>query len=697
MRFLALVAAIATFTVSCGSDTRAVPPPATPTPVEPIATAEPPPRFPYPQTRRTDDFDPIYGMMVLDPYRWLEDGKSPEVQAWMHAEDALTHAELAKIPLRDSLLRRMKELSLQEQQWTPQVYGDRLFHQRREANRERAVVYWREIGKPDRVLLDPDTWSRDQSLFLGNWWPSWDGKRVVYQERQKNADAATLRVIDVASGKVSDVDVIEGGEWPEIAWAPKSDAFYYQWTTPDPALRPDRFTLTEGRFHKLGSDAKHDVVVRKPVPGQGGCPLQLDPAGRWLTSVVTRGWGKSDIYFEDLRDPRPAWHTLVEGRDALFDVQAYRQMLYVRSTDGTPRGELYAVDPRSPDRSAWKKIVPEQPDATLTGFQVIGHRLVLRYLQDVVTRLEIHELDGKLVHSMAAKIGDVSWLEGTPDADEAYYATHSYDRPRQIYKLSMKTGEETLWYTQPAPADFSKLVVEEVFFASKDGTRIPMFIFRPKDLTRDGTAPLLLSGYGAANVVSQPNYNPLLVPWVERGGVYASAIVRGGGEYGEDWHRAGSLRNKQNTFDDFVAAAEYLVREHYTSSDHLAIRGGSWGGLLVTAAMTQRPDLFRAVIALVPQTDMIRFPLSGLGKSPLAEFGNPADPDDFRVLFSYSPYHHVVAVRATRPRSSAPPKATSAWTRCTHASSRLLFRPQPPGARFFFGWTGTPATWAAAS
>ena len=594
--------------------------------------------FAYPPSRRVDARDVMHGVEVPDPYRWLEDGSSDEVKRWMRDQDSFASSEVAKLPMRAVFASRMKELALQEQAWPPEVFGGRLFHQRRSADRERAVIYVRE-GSADRALIDPDALAPDKSIFIGNWWPSWDGKKIVYQARRKNADAATLYVVDVATSKVSDVDVLEGAEWPVVQWTPKSDAFYYQWVSPDPSVRPKRFAGAEGRLHKLGDPQSRDVVVREPVAGQAGCPLFLDSRGRWLVAWIEHGWGKNDLYFEDLREAHPRWRMLVEGRDAAFDVQVYKDVFYVRTTDGAPRGALYAADPKKPERAAWKRIVDER-DATLVDFQVLGGHLVLRYLEDVVTRIEVRTLDGAFVRAFPKRIGEHGWITGNADADAVYFSVHSYDRPREIFTASIATGAETIWYRTSAPADFSKLVVEQVLYESK-GTKIPMFVFRRRDLVRDGSAPMLLSGYGAANAKSQPNYSPLLLPWVERGGVYAWPALRGGGEYGEAWHRAGYLRNKQTTFDDFIAAAEYLVREKYTRPERLAIRGATWGGLLVTAAMTQRPDLFGAVIALVPQTDMVRFPLTGLGSTPILEFGDPANADDFRALFAYSPYHHV--------------------------------------------------------
>ncbi len=625
---------------ACAADRGRPPLARTDAPADAAVDARASERFAYPPARRVDARDVMHGVDVPDPYRWLEDGSSDEVKRWMRDEDSFAHAELAKLPLRAALASRMKELALGEQAWPPEVFGGRVFHQRRPADRERAVVYVRD-GDVDRTLIDPDALAPDKSLFVGNWWPSWDGKKVVYQARRKNADAATLYVVDVATAKVSLVDVIEGAEWPVVQWTPKSDAFYYQWVSPDPRVRAKRFASAEGRLHELGSPQSYDVVVRTPVAGQAGCPLSLDARGRWLVAWVEHGWGKNDIYFQDLREARPTWRTLVEGRDAAFDVEAYKDVLYVRTTDGASRGAMYAVDPKRPERAAWKRIVDER-DATLVGFQILGGHLVLRYLEDVVTRVEVRALDGAFVRAFPKRIGEHGWIAGSADADAVYFSVHSYDRPREIFAASIATGAETTWYRTTAPADFSKLVVEQVFYESK-GTRIPMFVFRRRDLVRDSSAPLMLSGYGAANAKPQPNYSPLLLPWIERGGVYAWPALRGGGEYGEAWHRAGYLRNKQTTFDDFIAAAEYLIREKYTSAERLAIRGGSWGGLLVTAAMTQRPDLFRAVIALVPQTDMIRFPLTGLGSTPILEFGDPANADDFRALFAYSPYHRVTS------------------------------------------------------
>jgi prolyl oligopeptidase len=611
----------------------------------------------YPAARRENVVDVLHGVAVPDPYRWLEDGSDPAVVSWMHAQDALARAEVAAIPIRDELATRLQQLAHREQLgWGPARFGRRLFYERRPAGRERMLVYVRDGDGPERVLLDPDAWAADGSLSLGGWFVSWDGARILYQVRRNNADAAVLRMADVASGKVSEIDVIEGAEWPEPQWNARGDGFYYQWLPTDPLLHATRWSYGEGRFHKLGDDPKDDTVVRPPTPGQLGTTLALGKDGRWLFAAVHRAWGKNDLYFEDLRDAHPAWRTLAEGGDGSTWAIALHDTFFVHTSVGAPKGRIFRADPfrrgplsssmrdpRAAALSPGRSIVPER-DVPILSWDVVGGRLVVRVVEDVLTRVEVYDLEGRLVRTLPSHgVGSTTLPWAPPDCDEAYYKFESYNRAPEVWRTSIATGKEELFYRETVPADLPHYVVEEVFYSSRDGTRIPIFVVRSKDAPRDGSAPALLHGYGAANDVSRPYFRFSVVPWLERGGVYAIAHVRGGGDYGEAWHKAGNLRNKQNSFDDFAAAAEYLIRERFTAPERLAIFGGSWGGLLVTATLTQRPDLFRAAIAEVPQTDMIRFPLSGLGNSPLVEFGDPKDAGDFRVLLGYSPYHHVTA------------------------------------------------------
>lgn len=598
----------------------------------------------YPATRRVDAKDVLHGVDVPDPFRWLEDGKAAEVLTWMHQEDDLARAELSKIPIRNAIRDRLKALARRDEQDLPVRMGTRLFYRRRDADRDRAVVYYREGEESaEHVLLDPDAWAADKSLSLQGWTASWDGKKVAYVVTRAGGDAGVLHIMDVATRKVSEVDVLDPVEAPNVRWTHRSDGFYYQHVPADPASRAKRFELADARFHRLGDDPKRDAVVRPPTPGQtGGVYITLDPSGHWLVATVSLSWSQKDVYFKDLRARDAQWRTLVAGKNALFDVRVFGDTFYVRSEDGAPNGEVFAVDPRKPEQAAWRRIVPEDSAMPLMGFDLLGGRLILRYRKDVIARVEVRNLDGTLVRALpVAGIGTTTFPEGTPEGDEVYYGFWSYHRPLEIHRASLKNGTDSVWYQPKVPADLSRIQVDQVFFTSKDGTRAPMFLVHPRDMRKDGAAPTILYGYGGFNQATVPYFDPEIIPWVERGGVYALANLRGGSEYGETWHRAGMKRQKQNVFDDFVSAAEFLVREGYTSSARLASFGASNGGLLVAATLTQRPDLFRAVLCGEPLIDMVRYPLFGNGGVP--ELGNPQDPGDFRALFAYSPYHHVVA------------------------------------------------------
>lgn len=559
----------------------------------------------------------------------------------MHEEDDLARTQLAKFPAREEIARRLEELAHHEDRGLPVRVGGMLFYERRDADRDRGAVYVKgDADGIERVLLDPDAWAADKSLSLGDWVPSWDGKKVAYSVCVHNRDAGTLHVIDVGSGTVSQVDVIEGVENAYPQWTPNGDGFYYHKTPQDPALRAKRHELEDIRFHRLGTSASADIVVRRSAPGQTGVRPVLSHDGRWLFAKVWRGESRVDLYFEDLREPRPTWRTLVAGRDALYDVRIGGDTFFVRSEDEAPNGQVFAVSPAKPAMASWRKIIPERSDVPLMGFDLLGGGLILRYRKDDIAHVEIHRFDGSLVRELPLHgVGTTTFPSGTPISDEAYYGFWSYDRPMEIYRTSISKGGDTLWYQAHVAFDRERIAVEQVFFASKDGTRVPMFLVHPRDTKRSGHAPTMLYGYGGFAMANVPWFDPKIIPWVERGGLYALASLRGGNDYGEAWHRAGVRRNKQNVFDDFSAAAEYLVREGYTTPDRLVAIGASNGGLLVAAAITQRPDLFRAAICGEPITDMVRFPV--FGPSQIPEFGDPANADDFRALFAYSPYHHV--------------------------------------------------------
>jgi prolyl oligopeptidase len=614
--------------------------------VSPPAAEPARPLLPYPRTRVDDVTDTLHGALVKDPYRWLEDAKSPEVQAWMKAEDELARAELRKLPERDAIAARLKKLYYLDEISAPRHRGDRYFYTRRLARREKSIVYWKQ-GKEgaEQVLLDPNGWSADGSSSLGVWTTSWDGKKVAYTVRKNNSDEATLFVADVETGKKSDIDTIEGAKYAEASWTPRGDGFYYVWLPAKGSVpEADRPGFAEVRFHRLGEDPKVDHTVRERT-GDASTFLsaELSRDGRWLFLSVLHGWTSVDLYVQDLKGGGKAgFRPLAVGRKAHFSAEAHRDRFYVTTDDGAPRSRIYAVDPGKLDRESWREIVPERPDATIEGASIIGGRLAVSYLKNAQSSLEIVGLDGRKVREVALPgVGTVTGPSGRSDEDVAFFGFTSFTTPREIHEMSMKTGKTTLYSKVTVPVDTSPFMVEQVFYPSRDGTRVSMFIVRRKDLEKDGSTRALLYGYGGFQVSETSVFTASIYPWLERGGLYAVPNLRGGSEYGEEWHRHGMLLEKQNVFDDFIGAAEHLIKEGYTRSDRLAIHGASNGGLLVGAAVTQRPDLFSAALCGVPLLDMVRYHLFGSGKTWISEYGSAADPAQFRALFGYSPYHHV--------------------------------------------------------
>jgi len=606
-------------------------------------------RTPYPPSRTVEVTDVLHGVTVKDPYRWLEDGMSPETKAWMKAQDDLTRQRLASLPGRDGLAARLKELLYIDSVSAPQHRGSRYFFTRRHATKEKSVVYWKEgAGGAENVVLDPNGWSADGSASLGGWQASWDGASVAYQKRVNNSDEATLHVIDVATLKVSEVDVIEGAKYAGASWTPDGKAFYYTWLPVDPNIpTADRPGYAEVRLHKLGTDPKTDAVVKEKT----GDPTVFQNAdltrdGRFLFLVISHGWTSQEVWFRDLavNPSTVGWTPLAVGIKAHFDADGFDGRIFVKTDDGAPKGRVFAVDPAKPERAAWKEIVPERRDATLEGYEIVGGRLALNYLKSAASSLEIRGTEGRLVREIALPgIGTVGGPVGRDDEDEAYFSFTSYTTPTSIYRTSVKTGATSLYFQVKVPADLTPYTVSQEFYPSKDGTRVSMFVVHRKDMKRDGSARGLLEGYGGFQFAFTPAFSPSVIPWLEKGGFYAVPNLRGGSEYGEAWHEAGMLLRKQNVFDDFIAAAEYLEKEKWTSPARLVLKGGSNGGLLMGALITQRPDLFRVSLCGVPLLDMVRYQLFGSGKTWISEYGSADDAAQFQALYAYSPYHHVKA------------------------------------------------------
>jgi prolyl oligopeptidase len=667
-------------------------PPASSAPTPATAPATQPPA-----TRREDISATLHGILVEDPYRWLEKATAPAVQSWVAAQNAYARRALDALPTQQALQRRFSELMYFDAVSPPELRGGQQFYTRRYKDKEKPILKVRPTNGEERTLIDPNELRADGSISLGNWFPSWDGKQLAYALRENNADEATLFVRDVASGKDSATDVIPGAKYANPSWTPDNRGFYYEWLPTDASIpvseRPGR---TEVRYHELGSNPAQDRVVF-PATGDPETFLSggITRDGRWLIVSVQRGWNRNDVYVKEVgkKDPpkkaaakpdaakqdaakqdaakqdaaqqdaaQPDAHTLngqerarasarelgfqtfASGLEALVNVFWWNGAFYVHTNHEAPNYRVVKLKPTDvalgPDH--WREIVPET-SAKLDDARVIGGSLVLSYLENASSRIQIHDLEGKRLRGVALpSIGSASSMVGDPDRDEAYYSFTSFTVPAQVYQTSVARGTSSLWSQIELPVDTSKMQVEQTWYRSKDGTRISMFLVHQAGIPLDGSHPTLLYGYGGFNVDMTPAFSALAVVWLEHGGVYALPNLRGGGEYGEAWHRAGMGANKQNVFDDFAAAAEHLIAKGYTTADRLAIYGGSNGGLLVGASMVQRPELFRAVVCAVPLLDMVRFHLFGSGQTWVAEYGSPEDPTELATLFDYSPYHHVL-------------------------------------------------------
>ncbi len=579
-----------------------------------------------------------------DPYRWLEDEKSPEVQAWMKLQDDFARARIAELPAREQLLKRYRELYYLDSMGAPVKRGGRYFYVRTHKEKEKAVVYWKQGATgEEKVLLDPNTWSTDNTISLGVWVPSWDGKKVVFAQKPNAADEATLYVLDVDTGKRSELDVITGAKYASPAWLPDSKSFMYEWLPVDAAIPvSERPGHCEVKIHTLGLDPVKDELIHErtgdPKTFIGG---GVSRDGKFQFISIMRGWNENDVFFKRVGKDK-TWQLLVAGKDAKYSVDSWKGQLYVFTDEGAPNKRVFKVDPNHFERKAWKELISEDRDSARESLVIVGGHFAIASLKKAVSVVELFTLEGKKVREVELPgLGTASNLVGDEDDDEAFFGFSSLTMPPQVFRTSVKSGKSEVYSQVHVPVDPSNFEVRQVFYPSKDGTLISMFVVAKKDVVLNGNNPVLLYGYGGFDVSLRSSFTSFIYPWLEAGGVYAMPNLRGGGEYGKAWHDAGKGARKQNVFDDFHAAAEYLIREKWTNPKRLAIRGGSNGGLLVGVAMTQRPELFRAVVCAVPLLDMVRYHLYGSGKTWVPEYGDPEVPAELEMLTAYSPCAHV--------------------------------------------------------
>jgi prolyl oligopeptidase len=603
----------------------------------PVGCATPPPEpvtDPPPGTRIDTVIDTFHGVEVSDPYRWLEDQESPETRAWIDAQNTYTLAHLGDRPEHASLERRLTELLRIDRVAAPMERGGRYFLWKKRADDDLWILYLREgLDGEDRVLLDPHPLSPDHTTDVSMEDISKDGKLLAYSIRRGGTDESEIRLMNVDT-REDLPDRFPTALYRGLAMKPDGSGFYYS--------LQDRKTGIRVRYHATGSDPADDPIVF----GEGYGPSEwigsgLSESGRYVFFWVSYGWDRTEIHLQDLEAGGPAT-TLVEGVDAAFYPAFGGDRLFVQTNWKAPKGRILEIDPANPAPEAWKEIVPEREDA-IEDFALTGGRLFVRTLHNVISRIERFGLDGEPQGEIELPgVGTAGTPSGSWEGVSAFFGFESFTSPATIYRYDVKTGKTELWSRAEVPFDATGITTEQVWFSSRDGTQVPMFLIRREGLPRDGKQPAILYGYGGFNYSLKPRFSTFAALWVEHGGVYALANLRGGGEFGDEWHKAGMLENKQNVFDDFIGAAEWLIDNKYTNPDKLAIQGGSNGGLLVGAALTQRPELYRAVLCQFPDLDMVRYWQFENNNPPaLLEYGDASDPAQFRFLHAYSPYQKV--------------------------------------------------------
>ena len=623
---------------------------------ETSVTRPTPQRIAYPAAARGEVFDTYHGVVVTDPYRWLEDPDTEPSRAWIDAENAVTEAFLDAVPSRAALRDRLTKLWNFERFGVPQREGGRLFFQRNDGLQQQSVVWVMDTdGAAPRVLLDPNTLSKDGTIAVSGTSPSPDGRLYAYSIAEAGSDWNEWRVRDVATGN----DLPDRVRWVKFSgasWLPDSSGFYYaRYDEPvaGKALQGANY-FQKLYLHRLGTAQSDDLLVyERKDQKEWGFGATVTDDGRYLGITVWRGTEqKNAFFFRDVAavqsEPTPIVE-LLRDWDASYDFLGnVGSTLYFQTDLGAPKGRVVAIDVAglswgAASKPALREIVPESQH-TLEGSSLVGGRIVCRYLHDAHAAVRVFETDGRAVRDVALPgLGSVGGFGGHADRSETYFAFTGFTTPGEIWRYDVATGEATV-FRRPTvdfrPEDFTS---EQVFVTSKDGTRVPMFLTYKKGLRRDGTNPCLLTGYGGFNIAETPYFSTAALVWMERGGIQANACLRGGGEYGREWHEAGTKLRKQNVFDDFIACSEWLIRERYTSTPKLAISGGSNGGLLVGACMTQRPDLFGACLPAVGVLDMLRYHKFTIGWAWASDYGTVDDPAEFKALLAYSPLHTLKA------------------------------------------------------
>ncbi|MEQ8766189.1 MAG: prolyl oligopeptidase family serine peptidase [Planctomycetota bacterium] len=610
-----------------------------------------------PPTETKAVVDELHGVKIEDPYRWLEGSDAPEIEGtnaeleakvaeWTEAQNSYTRRVLDSLPEREQLEARLRELMSVGSVGSPRMAGNRYFYSRQEGDQAQSIVMMREgpTGEP-RVLLDPNALD-PEGLTTVSWFvPNPSGELLAFGMYRGGDENSTLYVLEVDSGQwlADEIPGKVGG----VNWMPDGRSFFYR-------RLADLSNPYSGRiqYHELGRHPRQDPILFEqykegPLATTYGPWASISDDGRWMQLGYATGTRENDLWVIDLdrwfRTGDFIKTDIIVGKKAQSAGELLGDTLYLQTNFDAPNGRVVAVDLHKPAIESWRTIVPESEGAVLQGFSLARGILVAQYLEKASSRIRLFDLDGQNDRPLELPGIGRAGLSTSPDRTEAFLSFSSYNVPSSIYRVDLSSGERTLWERVSVPVDPELVTVKQVWYPSKDGTQISMFLVHRKDLRLDGKNPTILYGYGGFNVSMQPGFSATMFPWYERGGIYAVANLRGGGEYGREWHEAGRLARKQNVFDDFIAAGEWLIEQGYTSAQHLGVAGGSNGGLLTGAVVTQRPDLFTAAISAVPLLDMIRYQDFLMARYWIPEYGSSEDPEQFKTLMAYSPYQNVMA------------------------------------------------------
>ncbi len=608
----------------------------------------------YPATPKNEQVDNYHGTVVADPYRWLENSDSEETKAWIDAQNKITFEFLGEIPARDKIKQRLTKLWDYEKYGTPFKEGEslqdgsteRYFYFKNNGLQNQSVLYTlKSLDDEPQVLLDPNKLSADGTVALSGLSISDDGKLLAYGLATSGSDWQEWKVRDVATGKDLD-DHLKWIKFSGASWTTDNQGFFYsRYDEPNSKTQLEDVNYYQKLYyHKLGTPQSEDILIyQRPDQKEWGFGGGVTEDGRFLIISVWLGTDSRNlVFYKDLKNPDAEVVELINEFEADYSfIDHDDSVFYFRTDLNAPRGRVIAIDINKPDKSAWQEIIP-QSKATLESVNILNHQFVADYLQDARSQIKIFDLKGAFVREVELPgVGSVGGFGGKRHDKETFYSFTSFTTPGAIYRYDMVTGKSQL-FRQPKvgfnPDDYE---TKQVFYHSKDGTKVPMFITHKKGIKLDGNNPTYLYAYGGFNISLTPTFSVSMLVWMEMGGVYAMPNLRGGGEYGEEWHQAGMKEKKQNVFDDFIAAAEWLIANKYTKTGKLAIAGGSNGGLLVGACMTQRPDLFGAALPAVGVMDMLRFHKFTIGWAWTKEYGSPDNPEDFKTLYAYSPLHNL--------------------------------------------------------